>query len=108
MNSIFWFLIKKMYFYKNVSDMTTQLILNLDSVEDFSRILQLLKEFGFENKIQIKTKAQKPTKTALKPRQAGWGKDFFAYVAPDFDETDRKSTRLNSSHVSQSRMPSSA
>ena len=72
---------------KNISDMTTQLILNLDSVEEFSRILQLLKEFGFENKIQIKTKAPKPVKTAPKPRQAGWGKDFFAYIAPDFDET---------------------
>ena len=56
--------------------MTTQLILNLDSVEEFSRILELLKEFGFENKIQIKTKTPKPVKTALKPRQAGWGKDF--------------------------------
>ena len=29
-------------------------------------------------------------------------------VVGDFDGRDRKSTRLNSSHVSQSRMPSSA
>ena len=29
-------------------------------------------------------------------------------VAPNFSEADRKSTRLNSSHVKRSRMPSSA
>ena len=29
-------------------------------------------------------------------------------IGPAFDEADRKSTRLNSSHVSESRMPSSA
>ena len=29
-------------------------------------------------------------------------------AVPDFDALDRKSTRLNSSHVSESRMPSSA
>ena len=34
---------------------------------------------------------------------AGWMLGYFAY-----DSIDRKSTRLNSSHVSQSRMPSSA
>ena len=28
-----------------------------------------------------------PSTQPLSPRQAGWGKDFFAYVAPDFDET---------------------
>src|ERR1043166_6293695 len=32
----------------------------------------------------------------------------FAVVAPKGQVTDRKSTRLNSSHVSESRMPSSA
>ena len=31
-----------------------------------------------------------------------------AATFPDFDLLDRKSTRLNSSHVSESRMPSSA
>ena len=37
--------------------------------------------------------------------------DVFSSLAglkPDSDETDRKSTRLNSSHASKSRMPSSA
>jgi hypothetical protein len=67
--------------------MTTQIILNLDSLEDFSQILQLLKEFGFDKKIQIKSKTPKPNKKELKPRQAGWGKGLFSYVAPDFDET---------------------
>ena len=67
--------------------MTTQIIFNLDSLEDFSKILQLLKEYGFDQKIQIKSKSSKPIKIVLKPRQAGWGKGLFSYVAPDFDET---------------------
>ena len=65
--------------------MTTQIIFNLDSLEDFSKILQLLKEYGFDQKIQIKSKSSKPIKKVLKPRQAGWGKGLFSYVAPDFD-----------------------
>lgn len=67
--------------------MTAQVILNFDTVEEFSRILQILKDLGLEQKIQVKTKPLKPVKEPLKPRQAGWGKGLFAYVAPDFDET---------------------
>ena len=48
---------------------------------------------------------------------SGRAKEIFAYIAPNYkitleewnhDKEDRKSTRLNSSHRSQSRMPSSA
>lgn len=67
--------------------MSAQVILNFDSTEEFTRILQLLKEFGLDSKIQIKTKSSKASKPTPKPRQAGWGKTFFAYVAPDFDDT---------------------
>jgi hypothetical protein len=66
--------------------MSAQVILKFDTIEEFNRILQLIKEFGFEDKIQVKTKLLKPIKPKLQPRQAGWGKGFFAYIAPDFDE----------------------
>ena len=33
---------------------------------------------------------------------------YLAAIAPDMELTDRKSTRLNSSHTDSSRMPSSA
>ena len=36
------------------------------------------------------------------------GSNFIGYSNPKVDQLDRKSTRLNSSHVSESRMPSSA
>ena len=67
--------------------MTAQVILNFDTVEEFSRILQILKDLGLDQKIQVKAKSSKSVKEPLKPRQAGWGKSLFAYVAPDFDET---------------------
>ena len=67
--------------------MTAQVILNFDTLEEFSRILQVLKELGLEQKIQVKTKLSQPKKQPPKPRQAGWGKELFAYVAPDFDDT---------------------
>ena len=67
--------------------MTAQVILNFDTVEEFSRILQILKDLGLDQKIQVKAKSSKSVKEPLKPRQAGWGKGLFAYVAPDFDET---------------------
>ena len=69
--------------------MSAQVILNFDTTEEFARILQLLKEFGFENKIQVKTKKKKPSSRTPEPRQAGWGKGLFAYVAPDFDDTPK-------------------
>jgi hypothetical protein len=67
--------------------MTAQLILNLDTIEEFSQILQLLKGLGWEHKIQIKTMPPQYKSPEMKPRQAGWGKDLFPYVAPDFDDT---------------------
>ena len=67
--------------------MPTQVILNFDTLEEFSRIFAVLKDMGLEQKIQVKTKSSKPAKAPFKPRQAGWGKGIFAYVAPDFDET---------------------
>ena len=67
--------------------MTAQVILNFDTLEEFSRILQVLKELGLEQKIQVKTKPSQSKKQPLKPRQAGWGKELFAYVAPGFDDT---------------------
>ena len=67
--------------------MTAQVILNFDTVEEFSRILQILKDLGLDQKIQVKAKSSKSVKEPLKPRQAGWGKGLFTYVAPDFDET---------------------
>ena len=36
-----------------------------------------------------------------------WDK-FYGYFAEDVEFSDRKSTRLNSSHIQKSRMPSSA
>ena len=38
----------------------------------------------------------------------GSGEEDFLYCLPDSKEIDRKSTRLNSSHITRSRMPSSA
>ena len=67
--------------------MSAQVILNFDTIEEFSKILQVLKDLGLEQKIQVKKKALQPKKQPLKPRQAGWGKELFSYVAPDFDET---------------------
>ena len=67
--------------------MTAQLILNFDTVEEFSHILQLLKDLGLEKKIEVKTTTSMPIEPSFKPRQAGWGKGLFTYVAPDFDET---------------------
>ncbi len=67
--------------------MSAQLILNFDSTEEFAKILQLLKDFGFENKIQVKNIVKKSKEPKLKPRQAGWGKGLFTNIAPDFDET---------------------
>ena len=63
--------------------MPTQVILNFDTLEEFSRIFAVLKDMGLEQKI----KSSKSPKVPFKPRQAGWGKGIFAYVAPDFDET---------------------
>jgi hypothetical protein len=65
--------------------MNAQIILKFDTAEEFARIFQLLKEIGLEQKIKVKQKVSKPTNPT--PRQAGWGKGLFAYVAPDFDET---------------------
>ena len=45
---------------------------------------------------------------ALEYCQGDFALAFQAYQAKRYLRTDRKSTRLNSSHVSQSRMPSSA
>ena len=67
--------------------MPTQVILNFDTLEEFSRIFAVLKDMDLEQKIQVKTKSSKPPKAPFKPRQAGWSKGIFAYVAPDFDET---------------------
>ena len=48
-------------------------------------------------------------------RYRNWNKDYFTSLSPSFQggryrdwETDRKSTRLNSSHSAKTRMPSSA
>ena len=44
-------------------------------------------------------------------RNYAWRKDEIEQLLmdiDDLDETDRKSTRLNSSHIQKSRMPSSA
>jgi hypothetical protein len=68
--------------------MTAQLILNFNTPEEFSQILQVLKGLELEKKIEVKTVSSPFTnETTLKPRQAGWGKNLFPYVAPDFDET---------------------
>jgi hypothetical protein len=67
--------------------MSAQLILNFDSTEEFAKILQLLKDFGFENKIQVKKTVKKSKEPKSNPRQAGWGKGLFTNIAPDFDET---------------------
>jgi hypothetical protein len=76
-----------MYFCQNfkVEKMSAQIILKFDTTEEFARIFQLLKEIGLEQKIKVKQKVSKPTNPT--PRQAGWGKGLFAYVAPDFDDT---------------------
>lgn len=63
------------------------MILNFDSTEGFAKILQLLKDFGFENKIQVTNTVKKSKESKLNPRQAGWGKGLFTNIAPDFDET---------------------
>jgi hypothetical protein len=46
--------------------MSAQLILNFDSTEEFAKILQLLKDFGFENKIQVKNTVKKSKEPKLK------------------------------------------
>ena len=49
------------------------------------------------------------SRMAEEVRRAGRGKDtMLAHITPKEAALDRKSTRLNSSHVSESRMPSSA
>jgi hypothetical protein len=68
--------------------MTAQLILNFNTLEEFSQIVQVLKGLGLEKKIEVKTMPSPfLNETRLEPRQAGWGKNLFPYVAPDFDET---------------------
>ena len=65
--------------------MSAQIILKFDTAEEFARVFHLLKEIGLEQKIKVKQKASKSNTPT--PRQAGWGKGLFTYVAPDFDET---------------------
>lgn len=65
--------------------MSAQIILNFDTAEEFARVFQLLKEIGLEQTIKVKHKSSKSTTPT--PRQAGWGKGLFTYVAPDFDKT---------------------
>ncbi len=64
--------------------MSAQIILKFDTPEEFTRIFQLLKEIGLEQKIKVKQKVSKPT--IPNPRRAGWGKGLFPYVSPDFDD----------------------
>ena len=48
---------------------------------------------------------QKPSKTN---EPVDWEANELTYVYKTIEEIDRKSTRLNSSHIQKSRMPSSA
>lgn len=67
--------------------MSAHITLNLDSSEEFIKLLELLKNAGLDDKIQINTSFTTPDNKAATPRKAGWGKGLFSNVAVDFDET---------------------
>ena len=56
----------------------------------------------------LQNEFNKAFKIAVKMREAEEKQNPFYFVAYRDWETDRKSTRLNSSHSGESRMPSSA
>ena len=74
------------------------------SRRDFARILAVLMAFRAWKVLEIALRHE----TATVP--APWGGEiaFTAGATVFFIVTDRKSTRLNSSHIQKSRMPSSA
>lgn len=81
----FCFLGKKMYFCSNSEIMSAHITLNLDSSEEFIKLLELLNSAGLADKIQINTSFTTPVNKATTPRKAGWGKGLFSNVAADFD-----------------------
>ena len=64
--------------------------------------------FTIDNPMLSKDKKQALLITALGKEPTELSKKFIALVLKEDRERDRKSTRLNSSHLEQSRMPSSA
>lgn len=67
--------------------MSAHITLNLDSTEEFIKILELLKNAGLGDKIQINTSFTKPVYKTTTPRKSGWGKGLFSNLTADFDET---------------------
>jgi hypothetical protein len=76
---------KKMHFCSNSEIMSAHITLNLDSSEEFIKLLELLKSAGLDDKIQINTSFTNPVNKATTPRKSGWGKGLFSNVAADFD-----------------------
>jgi hypothetical protein len=66
--------------------MSAHITLNLDSSEEFIKLLELLKSARLDDKIQINTSFTNPINKATTPRKVGWGKGLFSNVALDFDE----------------------
>lgn len=67
--------------------MSAQITLNLDSSEQFTKLVELLKNAGMYDKVNLKTDSDNAEGKNLKPRKAGWGKGLFTNISADFDET---------------------
>lgn len=64
--------------------MSAQITLNLNSSEEFAKLLELLQTAGLDGKVTINTNfATEPSE----PRSEGWGKGLFSNISDDFDET---------------------
>ena len=61
---------------------------------------------NFKAVLEEKTREAESIITAYLPKEEGFAKELAK--AMNYSMTDRKSTRLNSSHIEESRMPSSA
>ena len=73
-------------------------------LEKESEKVEYVKPLEKENKMVAEVNTKEPTGTPVKSPIVGV---FYGASSPESDP-DRKSTRLNSSHASKSRMPSSA
>lgn len=67
--------------------MSAQITLNLDSSEEYTKLIELLKNAGLYDKVKLKTDFSNSDTKNLKLRKAAWGKDLFTNISADFDET---------------------
>ena len=71
--------------------------------------LKMMTKFPFHPEVRLEFSAARPAHARIRLRVPSWAAhELEVYVNGSHAATDRKSTRLNSSHSGESRMPSSA